>query len=48
MHRCLGCDVERLCRVAADDYIIACMRLVLVNTSEMGIARQNSAEELPA
>lgn len=29
VHRCLGCDVERHCRVAADDNVIACMRLRL-------------------
>jgi hypothetical protein len=31
VHRCLGCDVERHCRVAADDNLIACMRLPLLD-----------------
>lgn len=30
VHRCLGCSVERVCRVAADDNPVAVMRLPLV------------------
>lgn len=30
VHRCLGCGVERHCRVAADDNVLACLRLPLV------------------
>jgi hypothetical protein len=30
VHRCLGCEAERVCRVAADDNPLAIMRLPLV------------------
>jgi hypothetical protein len=30
VHRCLGCGLERYCRVAADDNMISCLRLPLV------------------
>jgi hypothetical protein len=30
VHRCLGCGLERHCRVAADDNMIGCLRLPLV------------------
>ena len=30
VHRCLGCDAERVCRVAADDHPLTIMRLLLV------------------
>lgn len=30
VHRCLGCAVERVCRVAADDHPLTIMRLPLV------------------
>ena len=30
LHRCLGCGVERYNRVAADDNLLACLRLPLV------------------
>jgi hypothetical protein len=30
VHRCLGCDAERVCRVAADDHPLTIMRLRLV------------------
>ena len=30
VHRCLGCEVERVCRVAADDHPLIIMRLPLV------------------
>jgi hypothetical protein len=30
LHRCLGCSVERYNRVAADDNLLACLRLPLV------------------
>jgi RNHCP domain len=30
LHRCLGCGLERHCRVAADDNMIGCLRLPLV------------------
>jgi hypothetical protein len=30
VHRCLGCGLERHNRVAADDNILACLRLPLV------------------
>lgn len=30
VHRCLGCEVERVCRVAADDHPLEIMRLHLV------------------
>ncbi|MGH2533320.1 MAG: RNHCP domain-containing protein [Thermomicrobiales bacterium] len=30
VHRCLGCGLERHCRVAADDNIVACLHLPLV------------------
>ena len=30
VHRCLGCGLERHCRVAADDNMISCLRLPLV------------------
>ena len=42
VHRCLGCDVERHCRVAADDLHVACMRLEL---HELGNTVQN---QIPA
>lgn len=30
VHRCLGCEVDRVCRVAADDNPLTIMRLPLV------------------
>jgi hypothetical protein len=30
VHRCLGCGLERHCRVAADDDVVAVMRLAVV------------------
>ncbi|MGH2558748.1 MAG: RNHCP domain-containing protein [Thermomicrobiales bacterium] len=30
VHRCLGCGLERHCRVAADDNIVTCLHLPLV------------------
>lgn len=33
VHRCLGCEVERHCRVAADDHVLTCLRLPLATAS---------------
>lgn len=30
VHRCLGCEVDRVCRVAADDHPLTIMRLPLI------------------
>jgi hypothetical protein len=40
VHRCLGCGFERHCRVAADDDVVAVMRLAIV---EPRIARRAAA-----
>lgn len=48
VHRCLGCDVERHCRVAADDHFISCMRLELVDRSEGNLAGGDLATEQSA
>jgi RNHCP domain len=43
VHHCLGCDVERHCRVAADDHMISCMRLELVEPTH----RENDRPDIP-
>ena len=48
VHSCLGCDVERHCRVAADDHVIACMRLELVKPPKENLAGQDPATERSA
>jgi hypothetical protein len=51
LHLCLGCGVERYNRVAADDNLLACLRLPLVaprgRQDEVGeAARLHDGEEL--
>jgi hypothetical protein len=46
VHRCLGCAVERHCRVAADDHIIVAMALPLVVAP--GEAGEERLVEVPA
>ena len=48
VHRCLGCNVERHCRVAADDHIIACMRLELMEPYAGNVPGRDAVEELLA
>jgi len=48
VHRCLGCQVERHCRVAADDLFIACMRLEPRGGSDSACLDQDSDGKLPA
>lgn len=47
VHHCLGCGLERHNRVAADDNILACLRLPLVAPRVGGgPARETAAEEV--
>ncbi|MCC6705411.1 MAG: RNHCP domain-containing protein [Thermomicrobiales bacterium] len=46
VHRCLGCEVERVCRVAADDHPLIIMRLPLVpHPAEAAAADEELAHE---
>lgn len=49
VHRCLGCHVERVCRVAADDHPLSIMRLPLVqHPSAMPGEWESDRNEEPA
>lgn len=45
VHRCLGCGVDRVCRVAADDHPLTVMRLPLVSYPAMQPAEESAALE---
>jgi hypothetical protein len=45
VHRCLGCGIERHNRVAADDNIIACLRLPPVAPRRGGRMADAEGEE---
>lgn len=45
VHRCLGCQITRNCRVAADDYHAACMRLEPWSPAESGAGDLSPAAE---
>lgn len=45
VHRCLGCDVERHCRVAADDHILTCLRLPLAAAAPVAIEGEVAFDE---
>jgi hypothetical protein len=42
VHRCLGCGFERWCRVAADDNVVAMMRLPLLAPRPATAARRTA------
>jgi hypothetical protein len=45
VHRCLGCGVDRVCRVAADDHPLTIMRLPLVPYPAMQPAEESAGLE---
>lgn len=48
VHRCLGCEVERSCRVAADDHQIVAMRLPLIAPPNTDTLSEEQELDLPA
>ncbi|MGD9711286.1 MAG: RNHCP domain-containing protein [Thermomicrobiales bacterium] len=48
VHRCLGCDIVRNCRVAADDYHAVCMKLDLWILDDADQEDAQLDHELPA
>lgn len=45
LHRCRGCGLERHCRVAADDNVLACLRLPLVQPRGGKAARREGGQD---
>jgi hypothetical protein len=45
VHRCLGCGFERHCRVAADDNMVACLQLPLLDPRPMASEEDASVDE---
>jgi hypothetical protein len=45
VHQCLGCGVERHCRVAADDHLLTCLRLSLMPQGEKQPVIESVQEE---
>ena len=48
VHRCLGCGAIRNCRVAADDYHVACMKLDLGSKATVDSLATDSGGEMSA
>ena len=45
MHHCRGCGAQRVCRVAADDHPVACMRLAPIAAPASAETRRSSMHE---